>query len=123
MAHAIQTRSDASALQPAGVHKHDHAFAGAATLSGAVSGAIVGALAGPFGALAGGVIGTAVGAVTGFAMENEGKRNDARSRELDDTIGITSGSLGEPEENKRPSHELFIEAEIDRARARGETDV
>ncbi len=123
MAHAIQTRPETSDLEAAGLHEHEHAFAGAATLSGAVSGAIAGAIAGPVGAIAGGVIGTAVGAVTGIAMEREGRRHDARDRELDETIGITSGSLGEPEEHKRPSHELFIEAEIERARARGETDL
>jgi hypothetical protein len=123
MAQATNPMPEDSPLVPAGVHKHEHAFAGAAMLSGAAAGVIIGSLAGPAGALAGALIGTAVGAVTGLAMERETHRRDARDRELDEVIGVTSGSLGEPEENKRPSHEFYIEAEIDRARARGEKDL
>ncbi len=102
--------------------KHDHAVAGAATLSGAAAGAVIGAMAGPIGAVAGGAIGTAVGAIAGIAMEREEIRHDAHDRDLDDAIGVTSGDLGEPEENKRPSHAVLYDARKDEARARGEDD-
>lgn len=103
-----------------GGRKHDHAVAGAATLSGAVTGAVIGAIAGPAGAVAGGVVGTAVGAIAGLAMEREEIRHDAHDRELDDDIGVTQGDIGEPEEHKRPSHAVIYDARQDEARAKGE---
>jgi hypothetical protein len=102
------------------VRKHDHAVAGAATLSGAAAGVALGAIAGPVGAVAGGAIGTAIGALMGVTMEREEVRHDAHDRELDDAIGVTRGDLGEPVEHKRPSHAVVFDAEADAARARGE---
>ena len=72
-------------------------------------GAAVGALAGPAGAVAGGAIGTVVGAIAGGVMDREDTRADARDRELDDAIGVTRGTLGTPEETKRPSTEVLAE--------------
>ena len=105
---------------PPDARKHDHAVASAATLSGAAAGAAIGAIAGPVGAVAGGAIGTAIGALTGIAMEREEVRKDEHDRELDDAIGVTSGSLGEPAENKRPSHHVVYDAKVEEATLRGE---
>lgn len=100
---------------PAGVPHHDHLFAGASTLTGAAAGAAVGAIAGPVGVIAGGAIGTAVGAIVGITREHERERQEAHDHELDDDIGVTSGSLGTPEETKRPSREIIEEAEAQEA--------
>ena len=64
--------------------------------SGAVAGALLGAVAGPPGVVAGAVIGAAAGAVAAFALDNEAERQAARTRELDDEIGVTGGTLGAP---------------------------
>lgn len=87
-----------------GLPKHDgHALAGATTLGGAMTGAMLGAIAGPAGAIAGGVIGSAIGALSGAVLEREDHRREAHDRELDDDIGVTSGSIGVPDEMKHPS--------------------
>jgi len=87
----------------AGEHAHDASFAGAATVSAAIAGAATGALAGPVGAVTGGAIGTIVGALAGNVMAEEQARAGAHDRDLDDTIGVTRGSLGTPPGTKRPS--------------------
>ena len=67
----------------------------AGLLAGAAAGAAVGTMAGPVGTVAGAVIGAVVGAAAGaIASENE----EAKARDdadLDETIGVTSGNLGE----------------------------
>jgi universal stress protein A len=99
--------------------EHSMAYAGAATLSGAVAGAAVGAVAGPPGALAGGVVGTAVGAIVGVAMSRDEARVDAHDRELDDEIGVTKGPLGASEDAKQPSKRALREAAEEDARRAG----
>jgi nucleotide-binding universal stress UspA family protein len=89
---------------------HDTAFARASIASGAVAGAVVGAIGGPAGALGGGALGTIVGAVVGRSMAKQEARAAARDRELDDAIGVTSGSLGTPPETKQPSPDILSEA-------------
>ncbi len=64
---------------------------------------MLGAIAGPAGAIAGGVIGSAIGALSGAVLEREEHRREAHDRELDDDIGVTSGSIGVPDEMKHPS--------------------
>jgi phage tail tape-measure protein len=99
---------------PAGVPRHDdHALAGAAALSGAVAGAIAGAVGGPAGVVAGSALG-------GAALEREEHRHDKHDHELDDEIGVTRGSLGVPEEDKRPSRDVIDEAEAAERKRRGE---
>lgn len=98
--------------EAAGVPHHPHVLAGAAALSGAVAGAIVGSVAGPVGAIAGGAIGTAIGAVGGAALEKQAHRDDQHDHELDDDIGVTKGSLGVPDEAKRPSIAPDEEGEV-----------
>jgi phage tail tape-measure protein len=106
---------------PAGVPRHDdHALAGAAALSGAVAGAIAGAVGGPAGVVAGSAIGGALGAIGGAALEREEHRHDKHDHELDDEIGVTRGSLGVPEEDKRPSRDVIDEAEAAERKRRGE---
>lgn len=97
--------------RPSGVPaRHQHATTEAAVLSGAVAGAIVGAVAGPLGALAGGAIGSAIGAMAGATLERAEHQREVHDRELDDDIGITSGSMGTPAETKHPSPEVLEEA-------------
>jgi hypothetical protein len=65
-------------------------------LSGAVAGAVFGAMAGPPGIAAGAIIGAVAGALTGGAL-TEGQAAEAdRASELDEEIGVTSGTLGAP---------------------------
>jgi len=76
-------------------HKHlVHDAEGAAT--GAVAGAILGAVAGPPGIVAGAILGAAAGAVAAEALETEGERVAAHTRELDEEIGVMGGDLGAP---------------------------
>jgi hypothetical protein len=44
--------------------------------------------------LVGLVLGATVGVIAGSVLGNEERRRDARSRELDEIIGVTSGDLG-----------------------------
>jgi nucleotide-binding universal stress UspA family protein len=69
-------------------------------LVGTIAGAVTGALAGPDGAIAGGVLGAAAGSAAGYAAKAQRKADGARDRELDETIGVTSGSLGAPAKAK-----------------------
>jgi hypothetical protein len=64
--------------------------------SGAAAGAILGAGAGPAGIVAGALIGGAAGAVAASALEKDAARKAARTRELDEQIGVTGGDLGAP---------------------------
>ncbi len=97
--------------RPSGVPpRHPHALAEAGGLTGAVAGAILGSIAGPFGAVAGGALGSALGAFTGEALSRAEHEREVHDRELDDTIGVTSGDLGTSEENKHPSPEALAEA-------------
>jgi hypothetical protein len=75
-------------------HHIAHEAEGAA--SGAAVGAIVGAAAGPPGIVAGAVIGAVAGAVTAAALETDAARQEARTRDLDEAIGVTDGDLGAP---------------------------
>ena len=101
---AIEERP--SGLPPA----NSHAVAEAVAASGAVVGALVGAVGGPIGAVAGGAIGAAIGAIAGATIEKTEHEHEMHERELDDEIGVTSGSLGVPAEAKRPSREALEEA-------------
>jgi hypothetical protein len=64
--------------------------------SGAAAGAVLGAGAGPAGIVAGALIGGAAGAVAASALEKDAARKAARTRELDEQIGVTGGDLGAP---------------------------
>jgi hypothetical protein len=64
--------------------------------SGAAAGAVLGAGAGPAGVVAGALIGGAVGAVAASALEKDAARKEARTRELDEQIGVIGGDLGAP---------------------------
>ena len=78
------------------VKRHPHAKEFAEATLGAAAGAIAGSVAGPPGAIAGAVIGAAAGTLIGIADEREAHREAAHDKELDDEIGVTSGSLGAP---------------------------
>ncbi len=71
-----------------------HEAEGAA--SGAVAGAVLGAAAGPIGIVAGAVLGGAAGAAAASALENDATRKAARTRKLDEEIGVSGGELGAP---------------------------
>jgi hypothetical protein len=76
-------------------HRHPLHEAGGAA-GGALAGAAVGAIAGPAGVAAGAVIGGVVGAIVAKVADEEAERVSAHEGELDDEIGVTSGSLGAP---------------------------
>jgi hypothetical protein len=65
---------------------------------GFVAGIATGLVIGPptAGLVFGIVLGVGVGVVSGIVMERDEKRRIGRTRELDDVIGVTSGSLGTP---------------------------
>jgi hypothetical protein len=109
-----------SAAVADGVPHHRPVVLAAAALTAAVAGGAVGAMAGPAFALAGAAIGVVAGAVAGYSMEKEVRARDAHDRELDDMIGVTAGTIGTAEENKRPSRDVIEEAELEEARRRGE---
>ncbi len=71
-----------------------HEAEGTATV--AIVGAIVGAMAGPPGIVAGAIVGGVAGALTGAALDIDSARRAARTRELDDAIGVTGGDIGAP---------------------------
>jgi hypothetical protein len=64
-----------------------------AVLGGAI-GALVGELAELPGVLVGGFLGAGVGAMAGRAIDLQRARSSKRDADLDDEIGVTSGSLG-----------------------------
>lgn len=69
------------------------ACCGSGVLAGLAVGLVVST---PAGVILGIVFGTAVGVVAGIVMDREDRRGAQRTRELDDIIGVTSGSLGAP---------------------------
>lgn len=81
-------------------------------LAGMVSGAAMGAMANPHaGLLFGAMFGAAIGIFAGRVMAREDARESARMRELDDIIGVTSGSLGRSSRiPPLPSEEILREA-------------
>lgn len=62
--------------------------------SGAVVGAVFGAAAGPPGIAVGAIIGSVAGALVGGAFDRDQAAETARTRELDDEIGVTEGDVG-----------------------------
>jgi hypothetical protein len=62
--------------------------------TGAVAGAVAGAMAGPVGAIVGAGVGTAVALLADEALHRDDREKRERDRVLDDTIGVTQGSLG-----------------------------
>jgi uncharacterized protein YcfJ len=62
--------------------------------SGAIVGAVFGIAAGPHGALAGGIIGAVAGILAGAALDTEAAARQARTRALDDELGINGGDIG-----------------------------
>jgi hypothetical protein len=46
--------------------------------------------------VAGAIIGGVAGALTGAVLDGEASRKEARTRELDEEIGVTGGDLGAP---------------------------
>jgi phage tail tape-measure protein len=78
-------------------NRHRHALHDAEGLaSGAMVGAVVGAAAGPPGMVAGAVIGAVAGGIAAMAIDSDEDRRAARTKELDDEIGVTGGDLGAP---------------------------
>lgn len=64
---------------------------------GALAGLSVGMMVGaPVGILLGLSWGAGIGVVAGIVMDRDDKRSSYRTRQLDDIIGVTSGSLGAP---------------------------
>jgi hypothetical protein len=65
---------------------------------GLFAGIVVGAMIGPptAGIAFGLMIGTAIGMLSGVVMHREDVRKGDRQKELDEIIGVTSGSLGTP---------------------------
>ena len=64
-------------------------------LGSAVLGSVaVGAIVGPVGVGIGIALGVAAGFATGRVLDKEERKRIHRTRELDDIIGVTSGSLG-----------------------------
>jgi len=86
-----------------GVPGANHLVAEGRALSAVVAGGAIGAIAGPVGALAGAAIGGAIGAAIAITMERTDHGSFQHDRDLDDAIGVTSGSIGEPAHKKRPS--------------------
>jgi hypothetical protein len=68
-----------------------------------VVGGVVGVVAGPPGMIAGALLGGAAGAVAAVALEKDADRDTARTRVLDEEIGISGGDLGAPNLKHPPS--------------------
>ncbi len=66
----------------------------AAASCGIVGGIALGAVVGPVGVALGMWLGVSVGAIAGKVITSEDAKSSARTRELDDIIGITHGTLG-----------------------------
>lgn len=67
--------------------------AGSGLLAGLTLGFMVSA---PVGIVLGLSLGATVGIVAGIVMDRDDQRSGQRNRQLDDIIGVTSGSLGAP---------------------------
>jgi len=65
-------------------------------MSGAFVGGVVGAAAGPPGIVAGAIMGGVAGALSALALETWNDTISARTRELDEEIGVIGGDLGAP---------------------------
>jgi len=83
-------------------------------LSSAAGGVVLGAMTGPVGLGIGLALGAVAGLIIGIVIEGEEHRSDARTRELDEIIGSTTGDMGagpvslvsqEAEERKRWAEE------------------
>ena len=76
------------------------------TLAGATAGAAAGALLGPPGMIVGIAAGAAIGAVVGvgagIAFRAQRDFEQAHESDLDDAIGVTEGSIGEPRYSRPP---------------------
>lgn len=88
---------------PDGVPQPNHVPAEGIALAAAVAGGALGAIAGPPGIVAGATLGGVIGAAIALTVERQNERDASHDEALDDQIGVTSGSIGEPSANKRPS--------------------
>lgn len=62
---------------------------------GAVAGVSIGLVVStPFGIVAGLSLGAIIGTIAGTVMDHDDQRSSQRTRQLDDIIGVTEGSLG-----------------------------
>ena len=76
---------------------------------GLMAGLAVGAIA-PFpGMVLGSLLGVGAGAAAGGALRKEERKREARDRELDDIIGVTSGNLGACPESLRAAFRKSVE--------------
>src|SRR5688572_19515948 len=68
----------------------------AGMLCGLFTGLVVGAMGSPLivGLFGGALVGASIGTIAGFAMHLTDQRRVYRTKELDDIIGVTKGSLG-----------------------------
>jgi len=83
-----------SASTTAAFNRIEHETEGA--LLGAITGAVVGAGASLPGMIAGAVMGGIAGVIAGAALDSADADREARTRRLDEEIGVTSGDLGVP---------------------------
>ncbi len=67
---------------------------GIGAILGISAGIVTGLMGGPVGALVGLCAGAVAGAVAGTALHRDESVRSARSRELDEEIGITRGDIG-----------------------------
>ena len=67
---------------------------GVGAILGISSGIVTGMMAGLVGAVVGLGVGALAGAAVGLAMHRDEERYAARSRELDEIIGVAGGELG-----------------------------
>ncbi len=67
---------------------------GLGVILGISAGIFTGIIAGPVGALIGFCAGAVAGTAAGMAMDRDEGRRAARSRELDEIIGVTGGNMG-----------------------------
>jgi hypothetical protein len=75
------------------------AGAGCGVLAGLPIGMMVSA---PVGIVFGLSLGASVGIMAGIVMDRDEKRSSHRTKQLDDIIGVTSGSLGAPPPSVHP---------------------
>ena len=67
---------------------------GVGAFFGLAAGVVTGQMAGIAGVVVGVSVGACVGAIAGIAMHRDEGRKAARSRELDEIIGVAGGELG-----------------------------
>jgi phage tail tape-measure protein len=73
---------------------------------GALTGAVAGAMAGMTGAAVGAAVGATAGLIAGAALYAKDARAEDRTRQLDDAIGVTKGSLGLDETQRKSVAEI-----------------